>query len=535
MLKLVLAAILLLAQPIADVRAALPSAETARIRRHLATVEAELRAKDISALTPAQRLARARNLDVLHEYWVRGVFPMNTDFPRQRVPYFIDRSGTRCAMAYLIEQSGHADLVRRIATTQNNAYVRDLEDVAELGAWLSANGLTAAEAARIQPAYGSPEDDFAGRWEGKATFGSPDSITLWYTLTNDRSNDIWTITFPHLGPIQTRVVALAGDSIVTEAALVPSILGSGPGMTRLRTVLHYTGNMLTGSIEVRNASGAVVRGQTSATLDCPGPDSPDAVTVFVRRASVRMVRCITETGRAVRGGEWSVHQVTYRNMGQFRYARRTALLWDGRVGWIVSDAAGIDSNTVGMFRARRRLHDTTLTSPAFLKRMTTLGLRLRWAKTLLQDPDVPRFVPVALIAALHDTVDVPLAELLVSTPRVTRDPELLVALAHLPVVPDSSYRRADGGMVHTSARTGYAHARDAADLLLWGQSLAFIAGPDTPHDVLLTIATWRDRHAVMCPGRPSPSQVFPALKERASRERDTAILGALARITTQCR
>ena len=74
---------------------------------------------------------------------------------------------------------------------------------------------------------------------------------------------------------------------------------------------------------------------------------------------------------------------------------------------------------------------------------------------------MPRFVPVTLIAALHDSVDVPLAELLVSTPQVMRDPELLVALAHLPVAPDSTWRRSDGGMVYVTATTGYAHARGA--------------------------------------------------------------------------
>ena len=98
MLTLMLAVALLFIRPNVDFRAA----ETGRIRRHLATVEAELRAKDVSALASVQRQARAKNLDVLHAYWVRGVFPVNTDFPGRHVPYFIDRYGTRCAMAYLI-------------------------------------------------------------------------------------------------------------------------------------------------------------------------------------------------------------------------------------------------------------------------------------------------------------------------------------------------------------------------------------------------------------------------------------------------
>jgi hypothetical protein len=133
------------------------AAETARIRTHLATVERALRARDVPDLSPAQRAARARNLDVLHQYWTAGVFPTNTDFPGERVPYFIDRYGIRCAMAYLIERSGHGDLVARVAATNNNARIRDLKSDPELVAWLDENGLTAAEAARIQPAYGDPQ------------------------------------------------------------------------------------------------------------------------------------------------------------------------------------------------------------------------------------------------------------------------------------------------------------------------------------------------------------------------------------------
>ena len=131
-------------------------AETARIGTRLAAVERDLRAKDVSAWPPGERAARSRNLDVLHGYWVRGVFPKNTDVPGARVPYFVDRYGTRCAMAYLIEQSGRGDLVARVAATANNARIRDLKADPELVAWLRENGLTAGEAALIQPSYGGP-------------------------------------------------------------------------------------------------------------------------------------------------------------------------------------------------------------------------------------------------------------------------------------------------------------------------------------------------------------------------------------------
>jgi len=132
------------------------AAETARIRARLAAVERDLRARDVSALPPGLRAARSRNLDVLHEYWARGVFPKNTSVPGARVPFFVDRYGTRCAMAYLIEQSGRRDLVARVAATNNNARIRDLKADPELVAWLRENGLTAGEAALIQPSYGGP-------------------------------------------------------------------------------------------------------------------------------------------------------------------------------------------------------------------------------------------------------------------------------------------------------------------------------------------------------------------------------------------
>jgi hypothetical protein len=127
--------------------------EQARVRAHLDSAEREVRAAPVTGLMVSQRAARARALDRLHAYWVRGVFPKNTDFPGKLVPYFIDRTGTRCAMAHLIEQSGSGDFVARVAETNNNARVPELRNDPELVAWLDANGLTLQEAARIQPAY----------------------------------------------------------------------------------------------------------------------------------------------------------------------------------------------------------------------------------------------------------------------------------------------------------------------------------------------------------------------------------------------
>lgn len=90
--------------------------DQARIRQHLQETEAALRKRDASALKPSLQAARLRNLDVLHDYWVRGVFPRNTDHSGQRVPYFIDDGGRACAVGHLMMSSGAQDVARANAS-----------------------------------------------------------------------------------------------------------------------------------------------------------------------------------------------------------------------------------------------------------------------------------------------------------------------------------------------------------------------------------------------------------------------------------
>ena len=96
---------------------------------------------------------RGRLLGELARYARGGRFPKNRDFPGRLVPYFIDAAGTRCAMAHLIESTGDVELVAGVAAGHNHARVRELDGDPLLGAWLARAGLTAAEAARIQPSY----------------------------------------------------------------------------------------------------------------------------------------------------------------------------------------------------------------------------------------------------------------------------------------------------------------------------------------------------------------------------------------------
>lgn len=133
-------------------RASLRS-EDDRLREHFRGALALLDAADTSRLSVAQRRARAAATATLRGYAARGRFPRNRRFPGALVPVFIDTAGTRCAVAHLVERSGHADVAQGVRISANNALVRELASNAELVAWADASGLTLAELARIQPSY----------------------------------------------------------------------------------------------------------------------------------------------------------------------------------------------------------------------------------------------------------------------------------------------------------------------------------------------------------------------------------------------
>jgi hypothetical protein len=131
-------------------------AESARLRAHFDSVDQELRDRDVSRLTEAQRAMRNRLISWLRDYRNAGRFPENDKFADRSMPFFRDSHGTLCAMAYLVDRSGRGDIVDHIAKTRNNAFIRELTDDQALVAWLETSGLTVDEAARIQPMYGAP-------------------------------------------------------------------------------------------------------------------------------------------------------------------------------------------------------------------------------------------------------------------------------------------------------------------------------------------------------------------------------------------
>lgn len=167
------------------------AAEVARIRAHFDSVLAELPARDVSMLTPDRRERRAELLRTLRAYRDAGEFPHNYDFPREAVPYFVDRgTGVLCAVAHLMASTGRRDIVDRVAAMDNNVWVPELAGDTAFTGWLDVHGLTLAEAARIQVPYIGDGDPIVAdrnsslRTGSAITLGGAALASLWTARAN---------------------------------------------------------------------------------------------------------------------------------------------------------------------------------------------------------------------------------------------------------------------------------------------------------------------------------------------------------------
>lgn len=88
--------------------------------------------------------------------------------------------------------------------------------------------------------------DVAGRWNVRATNGQV--VTYQFNATSSRSG--WTFTAPNRQPIPVRVVAVAGDSIITESGPFESITRAGV-QVRTRSVTRIQGGELVGTTVAR--------------------------------------------------------------------------------------------------------------------------------------------------------------------------------------------------------------------------------------------------------------------------------------------
>jgi len=125
-------------------------------------------------------------------------------------------------------------------------------------------GLTTAAAAQA-PAAPIKLADVAGVWDAKSMVGPTDSVGVKTVLTATATDSGWTMTLTGREPVAVRVVAMGGDSIVTEAGPYPSILRAGLTVTSLRMVSHYSGDEMTGMFWAEYSSGDKASGKVTAT------------------------------------------------------------------------------------------------------------------------------------------------------------------------------------------------------------------------------------------------------------------------------
>jgi len=121
------------------------------VRAHLAEVQHVLNKASTAHLDQDQRATRKELIAVLADYARQGRFPINY-YRQERIPVFIDEHDTYCAVGYLMRHMGEENMARRIAATNNYAWVREIEEPG-LTAWQRASGFRLEELKLIQGAY----------------------------------------------------------------------------------------------------------------------------------------------------------------------------------------------------------------------------------------------------------------------------------------------------------------------------------------------------------------------------------------------
>lgn len=123
------------------------------IQTHLELVTGILKSADLKDLDENQRAMRTHLIEVLSDYRLQGVFPVNY-YRSGRIPVFIDEHNTHCAVGYLMRESGFGNLALQISKADNYIWVKDLEGE-QVMEWQQLSGFTLEELKLIQGAYDS--------------------------------------------------------------------------------------------------------------------------------------------------------------------------------------------------------------------------------------------------------------------------------------------------------------------------------------------------------------------------------------------
>ena len=128
--------------------------ERARLRIHFHRVITFLQSRNTSHLPAEIQKNREESIEILKRYAKTGTFPINT-CKRGRKPFFVDRFGTRCAVAEILEKREQNTLIDYVVKHDNNIRIRDLNEPNFLN-WVKESGFTVAELGKIQQSYSDP-------------------------------------------------------------------------------------------------------------------------------------------------------------------------------------------------------------------------------------------------------------------------------------------------------------------------------------------------------------------------------------------
>eukprot|EP01006_Ploeotia_vitrea_P054753 TRINITY_DN67921_c6_g5_i2.p1 TRINITY_DN67921_c6_g5~~TRINITY_DN67921_c6_g5_i2.p1 ORF type:complete len:244 (+),score=29.69 TRINITY_DN67921_c6_g5_i2:78-809(+) len=134
--------------------------EPDKIQAHLEYAVQNLEARNdaISATTTeAQQKNRKVMLDLVSNYAKARQFPQHCDpsASEERRPCFIDAANRPCAVAHLMQMTGHSALATSINERFQHSYLSDIvaANPPKLSEWQHESGLSAEELAMIQPTY----------------------------------------------------------------------------------------------------------------------------------------------------------------------------------------------------------------------------------------------------------------------------------------------------------------------------------------------------------------------------------------------
>jgi hypothetical protein len=96
--------------------------------------------------------------------------------------------------------------------------------------------------------------DVAGTWNIETMAMGSDSVLVTGQLVATGTMDGWMMTLPNRDPVPVRVLAVEGDSIMTEMGPFPSVLREGV-MVTTRSVFRLRDSALVGQLTAQYAGG----------------------------------------------------------------------------------------------------------------------------------------------------------------------------------------------------------------------------------------------------------------------------------------